>query len=110
MGIYFIYSIIGTMDLLGLILRLIERIITFIIRVDDKDLYGLDHAILNVTVPPKSMWMNMGYWQVCMEQDSNNFFFFSISTYIYIYMYTYMYLDLLLKIRKTKPLAYECLQ
>ncbi|OKL57793.1 hypothetical protein UA08_07020 [Talaromyces atroroseus] len=27
------------------------------------NLYGLDHAILNVTVPPESMWMNMGYWK-----------------------------------------------
>lgn len=31
----------------------------------DDELYGLHHAILNVEVPPKSMWMNMGYWEVC---------------------------------------------
>lgn len=31
----------------------------------DDELYGLDHAVLNVEVPPKSMWMNMGYWEVC---------------------------------------------
>lgn len=28
------------------------------------DLYGLDHAVLNVQLPPQSMWMNMGYWEV----------------------------------------------
>jgi hypothetical protein len=28
------------------------------------DLYRLDHGILNVEVPPVSMWMNMGYWKV----------------------------------------------
>lgn len=26
--------------------------------------YGLDHAVLNVQLPPQSMWMNMGYWEV----------------------------------------------
>jgi len=25
--------------------------------------YSLDHAILN-TSPPKTLWMNMGYWKV----------------------------------------------
>ena len=29
-----------------------------------KDLYRLDHGILNVDVPPATMWMNMGYWKV----------------------------------------------
>lgn len=29
----------------------------------DGRVYGLEHAILNLTVPPKSMWMNMGYWE-----------------------------------------------
>ncbi|RMJ26987.1 hypothetical protein PHISP_02116, partial [Aspergillus sp. HF37] len=32
-----------------------------------KPLYGLDHAILNIPLPPQSMWMNMGYW----EQETN---------------------------------------
>lgn len=32
---------------------------------DEEDIYGLDHAILNVIVPPEKMWMNMGYWKVC---------------------------------------------
>jgi hypothetical protein len=32
---------------------------------EGKELYGLDHAILSVEVPPtKGMWMNMGYWKV----------------------------------------------
>ncbi|KAL4767674.1 hypothetical protein BDW60DRAFT_146129 [Aspergillus nidulans var. acristatus] len=25
--------------------------------------YGLDHAVLNLPVPPPSMWMNLGYWK-----------------------------------------------
>lgn len=28
------------------------------------DLYRLDHGILNVEMPPASMWMNMGFWEV----------------------------------------------
>ncbi|KAJ5747852.1 uncharacterized protein N7511_009548 [Penicillium nucicola] len=27
-------------------------------------LYGLDHAVLNIQLPPQSMWMNIGYWEV----------------------------------------------
>ena len=27
-------------------------------------LYGLDHAVLNIQLPPQSMWMNVGYWEV----------------------------------------------
>ena len=29
-----------------------------------KKIYGLHHAILNIDFPPKTMWMNMGYWEV----------------------------------------------
>ncbi len=29
-----------------------------------KKIYGLRHAMLNIDVPPKTMWMNMGYWEV----------------------------------------------
>lgn len=29
-----------------------------------RDLYRLDHGILNVEAPPSTMWMNMGYWKV----------------------------------------------
>jgi hypothetical protein len=31
---------------------------------DDHALYRLDHAILNVEIPTKTMWMNMGFWGV----------------------------------------------
>lgn len=27
-------------------------------------LYGLDHVLLDVKIPPPSMWINMGYWKV----------------------------------------------
>ncbi|KAL4963260.1 uncharacterized protein BDV14DRAFT_202090 [Aspergillus stella-maris] len=30
--------------------------------------YGLDHAVLNIPLPPPSMWMNLGYWK-----DTNDF-------------------------------------
>jgi hypothetical protein len=30
-----------------------------------RSIYGLEHAKLNIEVPPRSMWMNMGYWKVC---------------------------------------------
>ena len=26
-------------------------------------IYGLEHGILNLELPPKTMWMNMGYWK-----------------------------------------------
>ncbi|KUL83737.1 hypothetical protein ZTR_08646 [Talaromyces verruculosus] len=40
----------------------IRRIIKFILG-GHEDIYALDHAILNVAVPPEHMWMNMGYWK-----------------------------------------------
>ncbi|CAG7934922.1 unnamed protein product [Penicillium nalgiovense] len=27
------------------------------------NVYGLDHAVLNIQLPPQGMWMNMGYWE-----------------------------------------------
>lgn len=45
--------------------RLFGRIVRYLAGVDEKKLYGLDHAILNIEVPPRCMWMNMGYWKVC---------------------------------------------
>ncbi|KAJ5373450.1 hypothetical protein N7517_005456 [Penicillium concentricum] len=27
------------------------------------NVYGLDHAVLNIQLPAQSMWMNMGYWE-----------------------------------------------
>jgi hypothetical protein len=29
-----------------------------------KPLYRYDHSILNIPLPPVSMWMNMGFWKV----------------------------------------------
>jgi hypothetical protein len=29
-----------------------------------KKIYGLHHAVLNMELPPRTMWMNMGYWEV----------------------------------------------
>jgi hypothetical protein len=37
------------------------------------EIYGLDHGRLNVEMPPKSMWMNMGYWRVCDFVFFNSF-------------------------------------
>lgn len=37
---------------------------------DDSRVYGLGHSILNIELPPKTMWMNMGYWI-----DENNLHF-----------------------------------
>ncbi|KAH8703652.1 hypothetical protein BGW36DRAFT_369692 [Talaromyces proteolyticus] len=42
--------------------RSIKRAFMSLIGIHD-ELYGLDHAILNVTVPPDKLWMNMGYWK-----------------------------------------------
>jgi hypothetical protein len=30
----------------------------------DHALYRLDHGVLNVEIPPRTMWMNLGYWKV----------------------------------------------
>ncbi|KAA8647945.1 uncharacterized protein ATNIH1004_003827 [Aspergillus tanneri] len=51
------------MAILGKILRWAIRIFRSVIGVDEKKLYGLDHSILHMEVPPTSMWMNMGYWK-----------------------------------------------
>jgi hypothetical protein len=29
-----------------------------------RPLYRSDHGILNISLPPQSMWMNMGFWKV----------------------------------------------
>jgi hypothetical protein len=34
-------------------------------------LYGLDHAVLNVQLPPQTMWMNMGYWEASQPNPIN---------------------------------------
>ncbi|KAJ5501557.1 hypothetical protein N7453_006374 [Penicillium expansum] len=33
------------------------------LRKPQASVYGLDHAVLNIQLPPQSMWMNMGYWE-----------------------------------------------
>jgi hypothetical protein len=54
-----------------------EKLLVYVLwKKDDGDkLYGLDHAILNVEVPPRSMWMNMGYWEAC-RKHSNRYLVF----------------------------------
>lgn len=37
-----------------------------------RDVYQLDHAVLNIQ-PPKTMWLNMGYWKVCLHLLSVDF-------------------------------------
>jgi hypothetical protein len=29
-----------------------------------RPLYRFDHSVLNIPLPPQSMWMNMGFWKV----------------------------------------------
>lgn len=41
---------------------LLRRFMTIDDDGQEKGLYNLDHAILNVEI--RSMWMNMGYWKV----------------------------------------------
>ncbi|PKX93157.1 uncharacterized protein P174DRAFT_372772 [Aspergillus novofumigatus IBT 16806] len=46
---------------LKFIVNILARVTDFL---EGKELYGLDHAILSVEVPPaRGMWMNMGYWK-----------------------------------------------
>lgn len=54
------------MGFLDTIISFIERLVRLFIGANEEKLYGLDHAILNVEVPPRNMWMNMGYWKVCI--------------------------------------------
>lgn len=49
----------------------------------DSSLYGLDHAVLNVDMSPRTMWMNMGYWKV----GSSFCFFFPSLTAINTFMF-----------------------
>lgn len=48
--------------LLGIILTLLIQYKLF--RKDgSRHIYGLEHSVLNLELPPKLMWMNMGYWK-----------------------------------------------
>ncbi|KAF3401584.1 hypothetical protein F1880_010030 [Penicillium rolfsii] len=39
------------------------RMLGFLKKALESKVYGLDHALLNVQLPPPTMWMNMGYWK-----------------------------------------------
>ncbi|KAI9042589.1 uncharacterized protein KD926_005444 [Aspergillus affinis] len=46
------------------ILSLLKSLLNFFFpSIGARSIYGLDHAVLNIPVPPPSMWMNMGYWK-----------------------------------------------
>ena len=84
-----------------MVLGVIERVIQYIIGVDDTKLYSLDHAILSMEVPPRSMWMNMGYWKVCKNNNLRPF-----SVFCSVFRYSYASSFCWKKI-KTKILEYE---
>jgi hypothetical protein len=55
--------------IVGLTVLLIKRVIANPLnetanRTTKKPLYRFDHSILNISLPPQSMWMNMGFWKV----------------------------------------------
>ena len=70
MGIDISPSHVGAYVVVGLTILLTSTLIKWIPRriVGDepinKKIYGLHHAKLNIDIPPKTMWMNMGYWEV----------------------------------------------
>lgn len=37
-----------------------------------KSLYRFDHSRLNITLPPESLWMNMGFWKVRCDLPLNS--------------------------------------
>lgn len=50
---------------MNLLTALLKPITILLPKKKETHLYGLDHAILNIALPPETMWMNMGYWEVC---------------------------------------------
>jgi hypothetical protein len=53
----------------GLITLLIKRVVDKQLtgkgdRRTKRPLYRSDHIVLNIPLPPQSMWMNMGFWKV----------------------------------------------
>ncbi|KAK9644636.1 hypothetical protein HCH54_007060 [Aspergillus fumigatus] len=61
MGNFISLFLKGLIFPLKTIVKITARVIDLL---EGKELYGLDHAILSVEVPPaKGMWMNMGYWK-----------------------------------------------
>ena len=54
---------------IGLTILLSSALLRWIRRGILGEIYWLHHAILNIDVPPKTTWMNMGYWDVSKEQS-----------------------------------------
>ncbi|KAJ5081495.1 hypothetical protein NUU61_009759 [Penicillium alfredii] len=50
-------------EMLGFLKRLFNKL--------GPGVYGLDHAVLNVPLPPSAMWMNMGYWEGLSDEPFN---------------------------------------
>jgi hypothetical protein len=53
----------------GLMILLMKRVVENQLngkgnRRTKRPLYRSDHSILNIPLPPQSMWMNMGFWKV----------------------------------------------
>jgi hypothetical protein len=51
-----------------------------------RDIYGLEHALLNMRLPPETMWLNMGYWKVFPPKENSPSYKF-IQIYILIQPY-----------------------
>lgn len=45
-------------------------------------IYGLDHAVLNVQLPPQSMWMNVGYWEVSILSKNKTLRLYSFAGWL----------------------------
>jgi hypothetical protein len=37
----------------------------------EHSIYGLEHARLNIRIPPQAMWINMGYWKVALIESNH---------------------------------------
>ena len=64
--IYVVGCISGA-ALVPILTYMLKRVARYMLLTKDDvshDLYRLDHGILNVDVPPATMWMNIGYWKV----------------------------------------------
>ena len=70
MSIDIISSQIGAYVAVGLTILLSSTLIRWILKriighePKEKKIYVLHHAKFNNDVPPKTMWMKMGYWEV----------------------------------------------
>ena len=53
----------------GLVILCLKRVVENQLKANvnartKRPLYRADHSILNIRLPPESMWMNMGFWKV----------------------------------------------